>query len=163
MLSARLTYSSPDLNCSLFSSFQIGSRSDLPSTAINEQLDPRDETGVIRSQKRSRLGNFIGFSHASHRDGEHNSCNGVCRLPVDNGRIGRTRANNIGTNMAVLEIRSPGSDEGTESGLRRAIDTEGGRTFHACDGAIENNRATIIHERKGLLYREKRSLHIDAK
>jgi hypothetical protein len=131
-----------------------GSPSDLPSTAINEQFDTRDETGVIRSQKQCCLGNFIGFPHASHRDGGHYSCNGVCRLPVDNWRIGRTRANNIGTNVAVLEIRSPGSDERAESGLRCAIDTEGGRTFYACDGAIENNRTTIIHERKGLLHRE---------
>src|SRR6267154_2213976 len=63
--------------------------------------------------------------------------------------------------MAVLEIRGPGSDERAESGLRRAVDAEGGRTFHARDRAVENDRATIIHEREGLLYREQRSLNID--
>ena len=44
-------------------------RSDLGSAAVNEQFDTRDETGVIRSQKQSRLSNFLGFPHASHRDG----------------------------------------------------------------------------------------------
>src|SRR6266851_1595414 len=63
--------------------------------------------------------------------------------------------------MAVLEIRGPGPHEGTEGGLRRAVDAEGRRTFHARDRAVENDRATIIHEREGLLYREQRSLNVD--
>src|SRR5260370_40853807 len=63
--------------------------------------------------------------------------------------------------MAVLEIRGPGSDERAEGGLRRGVDPECGRTFHARDRAVENDRATIIHERKGLLYREQRSLDVD--
>src|SRR5216683_3490110 len=63
--------------------------------------------------------------------------------------------------MAVLEIRGPGPHKGTEGGLRRAVDAEGRRTFHARDRAVENDRTTIIHERKGLLYREQRSLDID--
>src|SRR5258708_14375813 len=63
--------------------------------------------------------------------------------------------------MAVLEIRGPGPHKGTEGGLRCAVDTEGRRTFHARDRAVENDRTTIIHERKGLLYREQRSLNVD--
>src|SRR5216684_324944 len=47
-----------------------GSRSDLRSAAINEELDTRDETRVIRRQKQRRLGNFIGLPHASHWDGD---------------------------------------------------------------------------------------------
>ena len=57
-----------------------GSRSDLPSAAVNEQLDTGDETGVIRRQKERRLGNFIGFPHASHGDGGHDPCNASVRL-----------------------------------------------------------------------------------
>src|SRR5260370_2782316 len=63
--------------------------------------------------------------------------------------------------MGVLEIRGPGPHKGTEGGLRCAVDTEGRRTFHARDRAVENDRTTIIHERKGLLYREQRSLDVD--
>src|ERR1700675_1890145 len=44
-------------------------RLDLGSAAVNEQLDARDETGVIRRQKQRHLRNFLGFPHASHRDG----------------------------------------------------------------------------------------------
>jgi hypothetical protein len=39
--------------------------------------------------------------------------------------------------MTVLEIQSPGSDEGAESGLGRAVDTEGGRAFHTRNQAVE--------------------------
>jgi len=65
-------------------------------------------------------------------------------LSIDDRRIRRPRANNVGTNMAVLEIGGPGSDEGAESGLRRAIDAEGRRTFRTRNRAVEDNRTTII-------------------
>src|ERR1700691_1419435 len=63
--------------------------------------------------------------------------------------------------MAVPEIQGPGSDEGAEGGLRCAVDAEGGRTFHARDRAVENNRAAIVQQRQGFLYGEKRSLDVD--
>src|SRR5260370_32200743 len=44
-------------------------RLDLGSAAVNEQFDTRDETRFLRSQKQRRLRNFLGFPHASHRDG----------------------------------------------------------------------------------------------
>ena len=43
--------------------------SDLRSAAIHKKFDARDETRVIRSEKQGSLGNFVGFPHASHRDG----------------------------------------------------------------------------------------------
>src|SRR5229473_8715611 len=54
-------------------------RSDLGSAAVNEQFDTGDETGVIRSQKQRHLSNFLGFPHASHRDGRHNPRNQVTK------------------------------------------------------------------------------------
>jgi hypothetical protein len=42
-----------------------GFRSDLRSAAINEQFDTRDETRVIRFQKKRSLGNFIGLPHSA--------------------------------------------------------------------------------------------------
>jgi hypothetical protein len=72
-----------------------GSRSDLPSAAINEQFDTRDETGVIRRQKKHSLGDFIGFPHSAHRDGGHNSRDSLRRLSIDRGGVGRTGANDI--------------------------------------------------------------------
>ena len=54
-------------------------RLDLGSAAVNEQFDTRDETGVVRSKKQRHVSNFLGFPHASHRDGGHNPCNDVRR------------------------------------------------------------------------------------
>src|SRR5579859_6517688 len=63
--------------------------------------------------------------------------------------------------MAVLELRGPSPHERAESGLRRAINAEGGRPFHARDRAVENDGATVIHERQGLLHGEQRPLDVD--
>src|ERR1700722_13650383 len=122
-------------------------RSDLSSAAINEQFDTCNKSRIIRRQKQRCFGNFVGLPHASHGNGGHNPRNGVCGLPIDNWSIGRPWANDVGTNMTVLEIRGPGSDEGTEGGLRCAIDAEGSRAFYARYGTVEDNRATILHQR----------------
>src|ERR1700751_3527777 len=63
--------------------------------------------------------------------------------------------------MAVLEIRGPGPHERTEGGLGRAVHTEGGRTFHARDRAIENDQAAIVHQRQGFLHGEQGALNVD--
>src|ERR1700756_1126760 len=63
--------------------------------------------------------------------------------------------------MSVLEIQCPGPHERTEGGLGRAVHTEGGRTFHACDRAIENDRAAIVHQQQGFLHGEQGALNVD--
>src|SRR6267154_3323262 len=119
-------------------------RSDLGYAAVNEQFDTRDETGVIRSQKQRHLSNFLGFPHASHRDGGHNPRNHVCRLPISQGRIDWTRTNNVRADTTVLQICSPGSHERADGSLTRGVDAEAGSTLNARDGAVENDRASIL-------------------
>src|SRR5258708_24702886 len=63
--------------------------------------------------------------------------------------------------MTILEIRGPGPHEGTQRGLRRAVDTEGRSTFDPCAGAREDDRATILQQRQGFLHGEQRSLDVD--
>src|SRR6202789_3494801 len=78
-------------------------RSDLHSAAVHEQFDTSDETGVVRSEKQRRLGNFLGFAHASHRDGGQNARNHFWRFPTHQRRIGWTRTHNVGTDTTVLK------------------------------------------------------------
>src|SRR5580704_9457791 len=136
-------------------------QSDLSSAAVNEQFDTRDETRVIRSEKQRHLSNFLGLSHASHRDGGRNPRKHVCRLPIRQRRIDRTRTNNVRADTAVLQICSPGSDERSDCSLTRGVDAEGGSTLNTCDGAVENDRATVLQERQCLLHRKQRSPYID--
>src|SRR6267142_3697205 len=49
--------------------------SDLGSPAVNEQLDSRDETGIVRREKQRDLRHFLGFPHATHRDGGYHPRN----------------------------------------------------------------------------------------
>src|ERR1700723_560817 len=136
-------------------------RSDLRSAAVHEQFDTSDETGVVRSKKQRRLGNFLGFPHASHRDGGHNARNHFWRLPTHQRRIGWTRTHNVGTDTTVLQVRRPCSDERADGSLTRRVNAEATCTFNTCDRAIENDRAAIFQQRQGLLHSKKRSLHID--
>src|ERR1700730_17335375 len=124
----------------IMSSFPL----DLRSAAVNEQFYTRDETGVIRRQKQRHLSNFLRFPHASHRDCGNNPRNHVCRLPVRQRRIDRTRTENVCPDATVLQIRSPGSHERTDGSFTCGIDAEGGSTLNTRDRAVENDRATII-------------------
>src|SRR6202166_1628695 len=63
--------------------------------------------------------------------------------------------------MTVFQICSPGSHERADCSLTRGVDAEGGSTLNTRDGAVENDRATILQERQCLLHREQRSPHID--
>src|ERR1700736_3815908 len=63
--------------------------------------------------------------------------------------------------MTVLQICSPGSHQRADGSLTRGVDAEGGSTLHTRDGAVENDRATILQERQCLLHRKQRSPYID--
>src|SRR5216683_1687862 len=63
--------------------------------------------------------------------------------------------------MTVLQICSPGSHERADCSLTRGVDAEGGSTLNTRDGAVENDRATILQERQCLLHRKQRSPYID--
>ena len=45
--------------------------SNLRRPAIDEQFDSGDEAGIIRSQKKCRLGNFLWLADPAHRDQRH--------------------------------------------------------------------------------------------
>src|SRR5260370_41720883 len=63
--------------------------------------------------------------------------------------------------MTVLQICSPGSHQRADCSLTRGVDAEGCSTLNARDGAVENDRATILQERQCLLHRTQRSPYID--
>src|SRR5258707_1274369 len=63
--------------------------------------------------------------------------------------------------MTVLQISSPGSHQRADCSLTRGVDAEGGGTLNPRDGAVENDRATILQERQCLLHGKQRSPYID--
>src|ERR1700688_1944047 len=63
--------------------------------------------------------------------------------------------------MTVFQICSPGSHERADCSVARGVDAEGGSALNTRDGAVENDRATILQERQGLLHRKQRSPYID--
>src|SRR6266849_9469141 len=63
--------------------------------------------------------------------------------------------------MTVLQICSPGSHQRADCSLTRGVDAEGCSTLNTRDGAVENDRATVLQERQCLLHRKQRSPYID--
>src|ERR1700688_275403 len=63
--------------------------------------------------------------------------------------------------MTVLQIAGPGSHERADCSLTRGVDAECGCTLNTRDGAVENDRATILQERQCLLHGKQRSPNID--
>src|SRR5204863_8867507 len=93
----------------------------LRPAAINEKLDSRDKTGIIRGQEQRRLGDFVRFAHASHRDRGHNPCNSVLWLLADGRCFGRTGTEDIRADMAILQFVVPGAHENSCQAARMWI------------------------------------------
>src|ERR1700729_3308806 len=131
------------------------------------RASPRQNYGGAASQtfelgRAKRLaGGFVRLSYASHRNGGGDPCNDVRGLEIHQGRLDRTGAQDVRANATVLQLHGPGSPQIGNRGLGRAVGTEGSRAFDACDGADENDRSSVVHERQGILYRKQRALDVE--
>src|SRR6202043_1199903 len=107
------------------------------------------------------LGDFVRFSHASHRYGGQHPRNGFRGLYVSQGRVDVPRTQDVRANATVLQLHGPGSHQIANRGLGRAVGTEGGCAFDARDGADEDDRASVVHQGQGFLHREQRALDVE--
>src|ERR1700728_2199823 len=80
---------------------------DLPSAAVHEKFDARDETRVIRGEKQCRLGDLCGLADTPDGDGGHNPRNNVRRLLTHQRSLGRTRTQHIGADATIFELHGP--------------------------------------------------------
>src|SRR6267143_1157119 len=78
-------------------------------------------------------------------------------------RVRITWTYRIYPNAPTLQIRCPCPRERTYGGFCGAINTPLRRSFFGNDRRIQDDGGTIRHERKRLLYREEKTLHISVK
>jgi hypothetical protein len=121
-----------------------GIRSDLPDAAVDEQLDARDETGVVGSKKHCRLGDFVRIANPAHRNlgsemVEHALL--LCRLgpsqPNQTWRLDGAGAERVDTDVAALEIEYPVAGESADRRL-------GGSTDAECLSAATSGRMVTV-------------------
>src|ERR1700674_1947914 len=117
--------------------FHRGTLPRLPShlrrTAIHEQFDAGDKTRVVRGQKYRHFGNFVRTTHAPHRDAGDDLSDGLLRKRCQDRRIDRTGTNDVGADLAILELQRPGADKGTDGCFAGAVDAERGNAFDGGD------------------------------
>ena len=81
---------------------------------------------------------------------------------IQSGRVDGAWAHGIHANAAIPQVRRPGPCERAHGGFGGAVDTIRRQPLTADDGRIQDDRATIRHQRKRLLDREQEAFHIDA-
>src|SRR6266403_1655446 len=119
----------------------------------------------VGREKQRGLRDLIGGSKSAERDtaGDclHDLIGTFYRTPRRRVRI--TWTYRIYPNAPTLLIRCPCPRERTYSGFCGAINTPLRRSFFGNDRRIQDDGGTIRHERKRLLYREEKTLHISVK
>src|SRR6202008_3211345 len=69
-----------------------------------------------------------------------------------NGCVGRAWADHISADALAGELTGPGTDKGTEGRLSGAIRRIDRNSLLPGAGAINDDRTTVLHQRKGLLH-----------
>src|SRR5258706_10337397 len=124
--------------------------SDLSHAAVDEQIDAVNETRVIRRQEKNRLGDLLGRSNPSGRDGR-NHLSGKsgdlllrqARLAVALGRDDAC-ADGVDADLAIFEIRGPAARERAHSSLRSRVDAERRHALGTGHGSVKDNGAAIV-------------------
>src|SRR6478672_1596686 len=75
--------------------------SDLCPAAVDEQLDPRDETRVVGAQKQGRLCHLVGLTRAAHWNRGHKLLHHFLRLRIQQRRCDRSGTQNVAANMTA--------------------------------------------------------------
>src|SRR6202011_2302103 len=94
---------------------------DLPSAAVHEEFDARDETRIIRGEKQRRLRDLFGLADAPDGDGRHNPRNNIRRLLTHQRSIGGTGAQYIGADTTIFEFHGPSAHEIADGRLGRPV------------------------------------------
>src|ERR1700678_3016544 len=100
--------------------------SDLSGASIHVQLGAGDKAGIVGSEEDDGLGEFFGTAQAAHDDGRSEGLQmvGVGERLIEKRGIDWTRADDVDSNMPVLEVRGPRTSKRTHGSLSRRVDAE---------------------------------------
>jgi hypothetical protein len=141
--------------------------SDLCLTSVDEQFNTCDITAVIGCKKGDGFCDLIRITHPTHRYGAQESrlhllsLLSILERATEARCVGRTRTDGVDTDFAVFEVDRPRTRERPYRGLGCPVNTQSLVSFGPVDRSSENDRTTVLKERKCFLYREQKPFHID--
>jgi hypothetical protein len=137
------------------------SRLYLRRSAIDKQLDASDETGIPGGQEECGRCDLARLADASHRDDRDELILDLLWNAGEHAGIDGARADHIHPDVPILEVGSPGARERADGRLARVVNAQAREALRAGDGAGHDDRATVPHQRQGLLNREQRAPDVE--
>src|SRR5262245_49479373 len=140
---------------------------DLGHAAVDEQLDPGDETAVVGGEEQGGLRHLIRRAHPAQRHGGDDvRLHLVDLLPrppgfVEAWRFGRAGADGVHADLAVPQLRRPAARERPHGGLAGAVDAARFHPLNRRDRGIQDDRPAGREERQRLLHGEEQPLDVD--
>src|SRR5215471_6087065 len=140
---------------------------DLGHAAIDEQLDPGDETAVVGGEEQGGVRHLVRRAHPAQRHGGDDVRRELVELlprppgDVDPRRFNRARANGVHADLVVPQVHGPTARERPHSGLAGTVNTGKYRPFGRGERGGQNDRSAVREERQRLLHSEEQSLDVD--
>src|ERR671919_2272497 len=138
---------------------------DLGDTTVDVKLYAGDIARLVGGEECDSFGDLVRIPHPAQRNcfpepvfhlGE--------RLPLlqtfHYGRIDMTGTDRIHSNPALAELVGPGARERAHGGLCGAVHAHAWKSLDRSDRRSQDDRSSIVHEWKPLLYGEEKSLHV---
>src|SRR5262245_52671223 len=140
---------------------------DLGHAAIDEQLDPGDETAVVTGEEQGGVRHLVRRAHPAQRHGGDDvRLHLVDLLPrppglVEARRFSRAGDDGVYADLAVPQLRRPAARERPHGGLAAAVDAARFHPLDRGDRGIQDDGRAVREERQRLLHGEEQSLDVD--
>src|ERR1700756_3472801 len=131
----------------------LAGRLDSRSTAVDNQVIAEYITTLIRSQKERCRSNFLGTTKSANRnDGLEPLTSSIgllfrSKLTINDRRFNHTRADEIRTNLPVLQFCSPSAHVGAQSRLGCGVGAIARIALQPNARPDKNHGATVIQDR----------------
>ena len=133
----------------------------LGRTAVHEELDPVDETGIAGGEEEGDGRDLLRASHFAAWDLRLEELLGIWSEGIEDRRVDGAGAEDVHPNSPLLEFHQPGASERADCGLACAVDAERREALDAHNRAVQKNGAVVVEERERLLHGEERPAHVE--
>jgi len=134
---------------------------DLGGTAVHEELDPVDKTGIAGGKEEGDGCDLLRASHFAAWDLGLEELLDVGSEGIEHRRVDRTGTEDVHANSALLEFQQPCASEGADRGLAGAVDAARREALNARNGAVQKDGAVVVEVRERLLHSEERAAHVE--
>src|SRR5271155_687149 len=136
-------------------------RLDLGGTAVHEEFDAVDETGIAGGEEEGNGRDLLRASDLAAWDLGLEELLRVGSEGIEDRRVDGAGTEDVHSDSALLELQEPRTGERANRGLTGAVDAKRRKTLDAGNGTVEKDRAVVVEERERLLHGEERAAHVE--